>query len=80
MWTAQGLPGVFTENPIQLVNLPLWTLAPEVKAYFAVAVLGVLGLYRRWSGVVIVAAGALMACCSSSRSATPSRAAIDRSR
>jgi peptidoglycan/LPS O-acetylase OafA/YrhL len=61
MWTQQSLPGVFEDNAIKLVNLPLWTLAPEVKAYVLVAVLGVLGLYRRWSGVVVVAAGVFFA-------------------
>ncbi len=61
MWTAQTLPGVFTENPLKVVNLPLWTLAPEVKAYFLVGILGVLGLYRRWSGLLVVAAGVFFA-------------------
>ena len=60
MWTSQGLPGVFTDNPIQLVNLPLWTLAPEVKCYILVALLGSLGFYRRWSGAVVVAIGTLL--------------------
>ena len=60
MWTFQGLPGVFTDNPTQLVNLPLWTLAPEVKCYILAALLGSLGFYRRWSGAVVVAIGTLL--------------------
>jgi peptidoglycan/LPS O-acetylase OafA/YrhL len=55
MWTQQLLPGAFASNPFTNVNIPLWTLAPEVKAYVLVALLGAIGLYRRWWTVVIVA-------------------------
>ena len=52
------LPGVFASNPFPLaVNGSLWTLEHEVRAYIAVAVIGVLGLWRdrRVATVVLVA-------------------------
>src|SRR5207237_6282039 len=41
------LPGVFTSNPLAAANSSLWTLPVEVKAYVLVAVLGLLGAFRR---------------------------------
>jgi peptidoglycan/LPS O-acetylase OafA/YrhL len=52
---AHDLPGVFTSNPTESVNLSLWTLPIEVRAYLLVALLGVLGLLGR--GLPIVALG-----------------------
>jgi peptidoglycan/LPS O-acetylase OafA/YrhL len=52
---AHDLPEVFDENPTHSVNLSLWTLPIEVRAYMLVALLGVLGLLGR--GLPLVAAG-----------------------
>jgi len=41
------LPGVFATNPHHAVNGSLWTLPIEVRAYYLLALLGVLGLLRR---------------------------------
>ncbi|MEA2374494.1 MAG: hypothetical protein QOD53_957 [Thermoleophilaceae bacterium] len=45
--TSLYLPGVFEGNPHGSVNGSLWTLPMEVQAYLAVAVLGLLGAFRR---------------------------------
>lgn len=42
------LPGVFTDNPHSAVNGSLWTLPVEVRAYYLIALLGVVGLLVRW--------------------------------
>ncbi len=55
---VQSLPGVFTANPYgPTVNGSLWTLPYEMLAYVGVAVLGLLGAFRRtWIlGVAILA-------------------------
>jgi peptidoglycan/LPS O-acetylase OafA/YrhL len=41
------LPGVFTSNPYQSVQGSLWTLPVEMSLYIVVALLGMLGLFRR---------------------------------
>ncbi len=47
MWTYDGLPGVFEDNAYpKSVNGSLWTLPLEVKAYFLIAGIGLLGLLR----------------------------------
>ena len=47
MWTYDGLPGVFEDNAFPTsVNGSLWTLPLEVKAYFLIAAIGLLGLLR----------------------------------
>lgn len=40
------LPGVFRHNPNTAVNGSLWTLQHEVRLYFIIAILGVLGILR----------------------------------
>jgi peptidoglycan/LPS O-acetylase OafA/YrhL len=40
------LPGVFRHNPQSAVNGSLWTLQHEVRLYFAIALLGVLGILQ----------------------------------
>jgi peptidoglycan/LPS O-acetylase OafA/YrhL len=57
--TALYLPGVFTGNPHDAVNGSLWTLPLELEAYLAVALLGVVGVFRR-AGAVAAAAVALL--------------------
>ena len=42
------LPGVFQDIPYKgIVNAPLWTLQLEVKAYALIAIIGLLGFFRR---------------------------------
>jgi peptidoglycan/LPS O-acetylase OafA/YrhL len=52
---ALDLPGDFTSNPHHAVNLSLWTLPIEVRAYMLIAVLGLLGLLI--AGLPLMAAG-----------------------
>ena len=54
---SHHLPGVFATNPKGSVNLSLWTLPIEVRAYVLVALLGVAGLLRK--GMPLAAAGFL---------------------
>ncbi len=54
MWTNTALPGIFPDNPTpDIANGNLWTLELEVKAYVIVALLGLLGLFRRRGGIGI---------------------------
>lgn len=41
------LPGLFDTNPIPDVNRSLWTIPLEFKAYILIAVLGLMGFFRR---------------------------------
>jgi peptidoglycan/LPS O-acetylase OafA/YrhL len=43
---ALDLPGVFVSHPDHAVNVSLWTLPIEVRAYGLVALLGLIGLLR----------------------------------
>jgi peptidoglycan/LPS O-acetylase OafA/YrhL len=62
MWTSTGLPGIFPDNPVpDIANGNLWTLALEVKAYLIVALLGLLGLFRRRGGIGIAVVALLAA-------------------
>jgi peptidoglycan/LPS O-acetylase OafA/YrhL len=54
---SHHLPGVFASNPAHSVNLSLWTLPIEVRAYMLVALLGAAGLLRK--GMPLVAVGFL---------------------
>jgi peptidoglycan/LPS O-acetylase OafA/YrhL len=54
------LPGVFAGNPHGTVNGSLWTLPVEVRAYYVLAGLALLGLLRRW--FPLVAAAGLVLC------------------
>lgn len=40
------LPGVFDSNFIHQVNAPIWTIAPELRCYFLVAIFGLLSIYK----------------------------------
>lgn len=42
-----NITGVFTNNPVQGVNIPLWTIKHEVSLYLVVAVLMLLGLKKQ---------------------------------
>jgi peptidoglycan/LPS O-acetylase OafA/YrhL len=53
------LPHVFAGNPHSAVNGSLWTLPVEVRAYYLLAFLGMLGLLLRW--LPAVAGAALLA-------------------
>jgi peptidoglycan/LPS O-acetylase OafA/YrhL len=44
---AYELPGAFADNPHQAVNGSLWTLPIEIRAYYLLALLGLLGLFAR---------------------------------
>jgi peptidoglycan/LPS O-acetylase OafA/YrhL len=58
--TIYALPGVFAHVPdAHVVNASLWTIPIEAHAYVAVALLGVIGLWRR-SWVWLLLAGALI--------------------
>jgi peptidoglycan/LPS O-acetylase OafA/YrhL len=63
MWTIYDLPGVFTHNVYpNAVNGSLWTLSVEVKAYALIAILGLIGVFRRRRGAVVVSAIAILTC------------------
>jgi peptidoglycan/LPS O-acetylase OafA/YrhL len=68
-----ALPGVFLHNVYPgAVNGSLWTLPLEVKAYFLVALLGIVGLLsRRRFLMVAVAAFVVLACIDSLRPSVP---------
>jgi peptidoglycan/LPS O-acetylase OafA/YrhL len=48
----QTLPGVFTENPIALVNGPFWTLKVEVLFYALVPI--IVFLLRKYNKIVLI--------------------------
>jgi len=56
---ALDLPGVFQSQPDHAVNLSLWTLPIEVRAYGILALLGVVGLLRGTFALTAVAFFAL---------------------
>jgi peptidoglycan/LPS O-acetylase OafA/YrhL len=45
-WPKVHLPGVFDHQPAHQVDGPLWTLAVEVRAYLAVALIGAIAIFR----------------------------------
>nr|WP_240473563.1 acyltransferase [Thioclava indica] len=55
------LPGVFASNPYQTVQGSLWTLPVEMRLYILVALLGMLGLFRRPLLLVLVCGFGLFA-------------------
>jgi len=55
---AHDLPGVFDANASHSVNLSLWTLPIEVRAYIILALVGLLGLFSR--AMPLVAGGFLL--------------------
>lgn len=67
------LPGVFEHAPLRfLVNVPLWTLPLELKAYCLVLTLGVLGVFgRRRLLMPLVAVFLVLLTVASVRSAIP---------
>lgn len=56
---ALELPGVFTSHPDHAVNVSLWTLPIEVRAYGVIAALGLIGLLRKAVAPVAIAFFAL---------------------
>jgi len=51
---SYSLPGVFTHNPVNMVNGALWTLPIESTMYLIILAIGVLGiLYRKYLVAVI---------------------------
>lgn len=56
---ALDLPGVFVSHPDHTVNVSLWTLPIEVRAYGLVALLGLIGLLSRTVVPVAIAFFAL---------------------
>lgn len=53
--TFTSLPGVFTAQGEGDVNVSLWTLPYEIKMYFALLALGLVGwLYKRWLLLAII--------------------------
>jgi peptidoglycan/LPS O-acetylase OafA/YrhL len=73
MQSDYQLPGVFLHNVYPAaVNGSLWTLPLEVKAYFLVALLGILGLISRWRAAMIaIAVFSVLACVASVRPSLP---------
>jgi peptidoglycan/LPS O-acetylase OafA/YrhL len=67
------LPGVFVHNVYPVaVNGSLWTLPLEVKAYFILALAGLIGTVTHWRWVMlVVAALAILAAIDTVRSALP---------
>ncbi|NUT55362.1 MAG: acyltransferase [Thermoleophilia bacterium] len=50
------LPGVFSDNPTEVVNGSLWSLRYETRVYALLLILGALGaLRRRWLATVLLA-------------------------
>jgi peptidoglycan/LPS O-acetylase OafA/YrhL len=49
------LPGVFDSNPYGFVNVQLWTIPFELGCYLALAVLALVGIYRRRKLFLLVA-------------------------
>lgn len=52
------LPGVFTQNPTDIVNNTLWTVPHEIMCYAAISILVIIGLLKR--PMIIVALTAIM--------------------
>lgn len=52
--TFKTLPGVFENLPTSSINTPLWTLPYELKMYIALALLGMLGVLRYRSLVLLL--------------------------
>jgi peptidoglycan/LPS O-acetylase OafA/YrhL len=59
-WPRVHLPGVFQDQPAHQVDGPLWTLAVEIRAYLAIALLGITAIFRRHALKVMVVWVALM--------------------
>lgn len=51
---AQTLPGVFTRNPSNGVNGPLWTIRYEFGCYLILALLGMIGLLRQRLSLLVL--------------------------
>lgn len=55
-----GLPGVFSDNPMNEMNGPLWTIRYELLAYIAAGFLAVAGVFRRtWMILLVLVVGVI---------------------
>ena len=52
---AYQLPGVFDQNPLDVVNGSLWTLGPEFACYLLVLTIGLVLLGLGWSASTVAA-------------------------
>ena len=56
------LPGVFVDNPVNVVNGALWTVGPEIACYCLVAAMMLTGVFTR-KGPMVLCAAAFVAIC-----------------
>jgi peptidoglycan/LPS O-acetylase OafA/YrhL len=61
--TFKTLPGVFENLPTSSINTPLWTLPYELKMYICLALLGMLGILRYRSLVLLLTIASFVGYC-----------------
>ena len=60
-WIHFLLPGLFEDNPYNIVNLSLWTVPYELECYIAIVALALLGLLKSRFAVVLLLVVGLIA-------------------